>query len=68
MVRTKSDPPAVVEVGLMLVVVGTGLLIVNVWEPDVPPPGAGLKTVTAIVPAEAMSAAEIAAVNWVVET
>src|SRR4029077_5172001 len=38
---------------------------VNVFAPDVPPPGPGFVTVTWIVPAVAMSAAEIAAVNWV---
>src|SRR5436189_279917 len=40
--------------------VGTGLLIVNVEAPEVPPPGVGLKTVTGDVPAVAMSAA----VTW----
>ena len=52
----------------MLVVVGTGLLTVNVNALDVPPPGVGLNTVTDEVPVAAMSVAGIAAVNWVEET
>src|SRR2546421_318449 len=58
-VRVKPGPPAVAEVGVRPVEVGTGLLaavIVNVWGLDVPPPGAGLKIVTCAVPAAAMSA------------
>ena len=54
------------DAGFRLVVVGTGLLItliVKVWALEVPPPGAGLTTVTWAVPAVAMSAAVIAAVN-----
>jgi len=65
-VSIKPAPPAVAELGLRLVVVGTGLsgtLIVKVWELEVPPPGVGLKTVTLAVPAVAMSAARIAAVS-----
>ena len=70
-VKVKADPPAVVEVGLILVVAGVGLLatvIVNVWALEVPPPGAGVKTVTVAVPAVARSDARIAAVSWVAET
>ena len=70
-VRVKAVPPAVADVGLRLVVVGTGLsgtLIVKVWELEVPPPGVGLKTVTRAVPAVAMSAARIDAVTWVALT
>ena len=70
-VRVKAEPPAVAEVGLMLVVVGTGLaaaLIVKVCAFEVPPPGAGLNTVTEAVPVVAMSAAVIAAVNWIADT
>jgi hypothetical protein len=37
--------------------------MVKVNEFELPPPGAGLKTVTAAVPAAAMSAAEISAVS-----
>ncbi len=40
----------------MLVIVGIGLFIVNVALLDIPPPGAGLKTLTFAVLAEAMSA------------
>ena len=70
-VRVKAAPPAVAELGLRPVVVGTGLsgtLIVNVWAFEVPPPGAGLKTVTLAVPATAMSAALIDAVSCVALT
>jgi hypothetical protein len=70
-VRVNPDPPAVADEGLMLVVVGTGLsgtLIVKVCALEVPPPGVGLKTVTLVVPAEAISAARIEAASWVDET
>ncbi len=70
-VNVKAVPPAVADVGLMLVVAGTGLLaalIVKVWALEVPPPGAGVNTVTEAVPAAAMSAAVIAAVSCVDET
>jgi len=62
-VRVNAVPPAVALVGMIEVAVGAGLLIVNVWPPEVPPPGAGFVTVTFAVPAVAISAAEIAAVN-----
>ncbi len=62
-VSVNPAPPAVAEVGLRPVVAGTGLLIVEVWALEVPPPGVGLNTVTRAVPADAMSAAVIAAVN-----
>ena len=39
-------------------------VIVNVSAFDVPPPGAGLRTLTWAVPAAAISLAEIAACNW----
>src|SRR5437879_10696345 len=42
--------------------------MVNVAGADVPPPGAGLTTVTLAVPAAAMSAAGIVAASWVGET
>ncbi len=67
-VRTKSVPPAVVDVGLKLEFVGTGLFIVRVSALEVPPPGAGVNTVTWTVPAAVMSAADIDVVNRVVET
>jgi hypothetical protein len=53
------------EVGLKVVIVGTGLLMLKVIGPASPPPGAGLNTVTGAVPALAMSAAVMAAVTWV---
>jgi hypothetical protein len=58
-VSVNPAPPAVAEVGLMLVMFGTGFaaVIVNVTEFEVPPPGDGLKTVTAALPALAMSLA-----------
>ena len=67
-VSVKPDPPAMAEVGLLPVVVGTGLLIVKVKALEMPPPGAGLDTVTDAVPAAAISIARIAAVTRVVET
>src|SRR6266852_2084397 len=39
-------------------------VIVNVEVLELPPPGAGLKTVTLAVPVAAMSLAEIWAVSW----
>ena len=40
----------------------------NCHELDVPPPGAGVCTVMALVPAAAMSAAGACAVSWVALT
>ena len=58
-VSVKPVPPAVAEVGLMLVMLGTGFAaaIVNATEFEVPPPGDGLKTVTAALPELTMSLA-----------
>ena len=67
-VSVKLFPPAVVEVGLMELVIGTGLLIVNVCAFEVPPPGAGFATVMEAVPAVAISTAVIVAVSVVLET
>jgi hypothetical protein len=69
-VSVNPAPPAIAEVGLILVRPGTGLaaVIVKFTPLDVPPPGAGLNTVTLAVPAVAMSAARIVAVNWVALT
>ncbi len=67
-VSVKAASPARAPVGFMPVEAGTGLLIVKVWALEVPPPGAGLNTVTAAVPAVTMSEADIAAVNWVEDT
>src|SRR5438309_7585428 len=69
-VNVNPGPPAGAEAGFSPVVVGTGLLpavMVNVCALDVPPPGAGVNTVTAAVPATATSAAVIAAVSWVAD-
>jgi hypothetical protein len=52
----------------MVGTVGTGLVMVNVWGPETPPPGAGLNTVTWAVPAVAMSEAGMVAVSCVGET
>ena len=41
-VSAKSTVPAFTEAGLRLVIVGFGLIIVNVRAVDVPPPGGGL--------------------------
>ena len=60
---------AAAEAGAIKVSVGPETaLIVNDRVPDVPPPGAGFVTVTLAVPAVAMSAAVIAAVNCVALT
>src|SRR6266404_5372508 len=67
--RSVSDPvPAVTPVGVSPVSPGTGLFTVNVRAPEVPPPGAGVTTVTCGVPAAATSAAAMAAVSWVALT
>jgi hypothetical protein len=67
-VKVRSALPAVAQVGLIEVVVGTGLLIVNVCGLDVPPPGLGFTTVTDAVPAVATFAAGTMAVSLVEET
>jgi hypothetical protein len=58
-----AGPPAMAEVGLIAEISGSGLLIVKFMALEVPPPGVGVKTVTAAVPAAAMSLAGMAAVN-----
>lgn len=70
-VKVKSDPPAIVEVGEIETIVGTGFaaaVIVNVCALDMPPPGVGFATVTEAVPVAVTSAARIVAVTWVEET
>src|SRR5205807_90345 len=62
-VTVKPASPAFLELGEMLVVVGTGLLTVRVCALEIPPPGAGFVTVTENETAVATSAAVIAAVN-----
>ena len=66
----KEPEPAVAVLGKMLVNEGTGLvlLMVKVRELLVPPPGKGLKTVTAAVPAAVIFAAGTDAVSWVLFT
>ena len=66
-VRVNAAPPAVADEGESEVMVGVGLLTVKVFPVDVPPPGAGLKTVTVGVPAVAMSVASMEAVACVEE-
>lgn len=67
-VKVKPAPPAITGDGSMLVKVGSGLLMVKLRALVVPPPGAGLLTVTLAVPAAKTSAAVIAAVNCVALT
>ena len=63
--RVKAAPPCVAELGEIEVSVGTGLSTAKLAAADVPPPGAGLVTVTLNVPAFAMSAALMVAVTSV---
>lgn len=67
-VRVNSGSPAVALFGEIIVIEGDGLLIVNVNELEVPPPGRGLNTVTFDVPVAAISMAEIAATSFVLLT
>src|SRR5205809_1167862 len=64
-VSVNAAPPAAALLGESELSVGTGLLIVNVWALEAPPPGVGLKTVTGAVPTVAMSPARICAVSCV---
>jgi hypothetical protein len=63
----KAPPLTGAQLWIREVIVGTGLVvaaaIVKFRLFDVPPPGAGLVTVTVAVPAEAMAADGIAAVS-----
>ena len=66
-VSVKPGLPAAAELGERFDTVGTGLgcaIIENVSEFDVPPPGAGLNTVTLAEPMFCTSVAVICAVNW----
>jgi len=56
-VKVKAAPPAFALAGDKELIVGAGLLIGNVQAPEVPPPGAGLVTVTLAVPVLLMSLA-----------
>jgi hypothetical protein len=68
MVRVNPPLPATAVDGLIVVIVGDGFVMVKVAMLDVPPPGAGLKTVTFAVPAVATSLAGMVAVSTVLET
>jgi hypothetical protein len=68
--KVKFDLPAVVEVGLIKVNVGTGFVVAVTVKTslfDVPPPGAGFTTVTGNVPVAATSPAGMIAVSSVEE-
>jgi hypothetical protein len=68
-VNVNAPEPALAVVGEIDVVVGTGLFTVNATEFEVPPPGAGLVTVTpGVLPGVITSLARIAAVNCVALT
>jgi len=69
-VRVKAAPPAVAVDGEIEVMLGKGFdaLVVNAELADVPPPGAGLNTVTCAVPALAISVTEMAACSCVLLT
>ena len=67
-VSVKADPPTVALLGERELSPGTGLSRLNGRDEEVPPPGAGLNTVTCAVPAVVMSAARMAAVSWVALT
>src|SRR4029077_7258974 len=66
-VRVKPAEPASAELGLIEEVCGTGLATVKAAGAELPPPGEGLSTVTLEIPAEAMSAAWMAAWSGVEE-
>src|SRR5690349_18111179 len=64
-------PPAVTDVGLTLLIAGTGFgcaLIVKVCAFEVPPPGSGFTTMTFALPCDCTSAVVIDAVSWLGET
>ena len=64
-VSGKAPLVVVAEFGDRVATVGTGLTTLNGWALDVPPPGAGLKTVTLMVPVEIRSLARICALSEV---
>jgi hypothetical protein len=67
-VSVKPAPPATAELGFMDAAVGEGLPMAKVSALEVPPPGAGVETVTEAVPPAAMSALVIWAFSWVLDT
>jgi hypothetical protein len=66
--KVKACPPTGAQLGSRELIVGMGfagvVLIAKFKAFDVPPPGAGLKTVTAAAPVAAISVAEIWAASW----
>jgi len=60
-VSVKAGPPALALLGASELSVGAGLPSVKIWAAEVPPPGAGVITVTSAVPAATRSPASIAA-------
>jgi hypothetical protein len=66
-VSVKAAPPATALFGEIRAIVGTGLppLMVKFTEFEVPPPGAGLVTLTGAVPVVAMAAAGMVTINSV---
>jgi hypothetical protein len=67
-VSVNAAPPAAAELGFSDVATGIGLPTVNVSGLEVPPPGAGVVTVTMALPAVVISAAVMAACKLVLET
>src|SRR5438128_1698739 len=67
-VSANAGPPAPTLVGTREVITGTGLPMLNTSEIEIPPPGAGLKTDICALPAMAISAPEIVAINCVLLT
>jgi hypothetical protein len=66
--KVKACAPTGAQLGSRELIVGIGfvpLLIAKLTMLEVPPPGVGLVTVTAAVPADAIAAAGMAAVNCV---
>ena len=64
-VKVKAADPAVLLVGERLVIAGTGLAVTTrLIALEMPPPGAGLKTVMGNEPALTTSVAVIWAVSW----
>src|SRR4029077_19346808 len=69
--KLKACSPSGAQLGLRELIVGTELVplaMVKVTAFELPPPGAESVTVTGTVPAEAMAAAGMAAVNCVALT
>src|SRR5437660_3803009 len=67
-VSVNSAPPATSLAGASALSVGEGLLTEKLCSPELPPPGAGLKTVTVTVPPVAMSLAGMEAVSCMLLT